>query len=183
MIFLKPIGLIGRTITSALAVVPDPIGSDPALEIASGGLIGVDALTVTFRLTNDPAGVTVANRTVALVPLTEYTGNEQNASAWVSAAFTSQQAVNDEVTLTAGAPGTHVMVWEAREADHATNPPNPRRWSSGTVAPRRKCFWTMRLLPWASPAWWQQIQRSPSHSVQTLQAVLRPSRAMTCATV
>ncbi|MEM1340718.1 MAG: fibronectin type III domain-containing protein [Pseudomonadota bacterium] len=114
--------------------IPDPIGSDPNLEIADGGLFAVDALTVTFRLTDDPPALTVTNRTAALVPLAEYTGNEQNASAWVNGVFTSQQAVNDEVTLTATAPGTHVMVWEAREADHATNPPNPRRWSNGAAS-------------------------------------------------
>ena len=119
--------------TGGTGLVPDPIGSDPTLEIVDGGLVGIDALTATFRLTDDPTALTITNRTAALVPLSQYTGNEQNASAWANAAFTSQQATNDEVALTTTTPGVHVMVWEAREADHATNPPNPRRWSNGAV--------------------------------------------------
>lgn len=124
-----------QTGVSGPDVTPGPIGSDPTLLTTSGDLVEINGLSITFRLTDDPADVTVANRTAALALLSEYTGNENDASGWPTSSnpsnplFFGQLNVNDTVTFTVSAPGEYVPTWEPREADHNSNPPNPRRWA------------------------------------------------------
>lgn len=102
--------------------LPDPITSF----IATGS-------GVAFTLPADPpaSGATVNSRLVAVVPLGQYTGNEQASETWTNAIFLPSQPAQGSDDATGLAEGDWVLTWEAR--DTSFNPRLESPWSTGTV--------------------------------------------------